>query len=89
MNTKYKIVETEGCTAFAVTINGKNIEDYSEEETIEIMDYIFNKLKEKVKDGSTPFIDMVRAYLSFGSYEYDPVPCEQCGDTVSTTTWEV
>ena len=86
--TKYKIVETTGCTAFDFSINDKSISDYTEEELDEILDYLFIKIKNSLKENTILFNDVVKLFQA-DDWEYDSEPCSQCGDTVSTETWNI
>lgn len=88
MKTKYKIVETTGCTAFSFTINDKEIADIPEQEQEEILNYLFEQIKERIKENNIQLDDVIHLF-HYDDYEYDNEPCEQCGDTVSTTTWNI
>ena len=87
-NTKYKIVETVGCTAFDFTVNSKSVSEYTTEELNQILDYLFIKVKEGVKENTILFEDVVRLF-QYDDWEHDSYVCEQCGDSVSTTTWNI
>lgn len=86
MKTKYKFVETTGCTAFDFSINDKSISDYKNEELDEILNYLFLKVKEGINDNTILFNDVVKLF-QYDDYENDPEPCSQCFDTIQTTTW--
>ena len=89
MNTsKYKIIEYSGCTSFDFQINDVSLSDISPAEQDEILNYLFIKIKEGIKDNSINFKDVVDIfqYSDFGSDEH---ACKQCGDTVSWTKWEI
>jgi len=88
MKTKYKFVQTTGCTAFNFTVNGESIADLSEEKQHEIIDYLLAKLKEEYTQG-TILIGNIVEMFHYDDYEHDPERCDQCGDTVSTTTWNI
>lgn len=88
MNPKYKIKLTEGCTAFNFTINEKSISEYKEEELNEILDYLFVKIKEGIKENTIQFSDVVHSFQP-KDFKYSKEPCGQCGDTVSTTIWKI
>lgn len=88
MDTKYKIVETTGCTAFNFSINDKSISEYSEKELDEILDYLFVKVKEGIKDNTILFQNVVQLF-QYDDYENDPEQCSQCGDNVQSTTWNI
>lgn len=88
MDTKYKIVETTGCTAFDFSINEKSISEYNEKELDEILDYLFIKVKEGIKENTILFENLVHLF-QYDDYEHDPNQCEQCFDTIQTTTWKI
>ena len=88
MNTKYKFVQTTGCTAFDFTVNDESIVDLSEEKQSEIIDYLLIKLKEEYSQG-TILIGNIVEMFQYDDYEHDPERCGQCGDTVSSTTWNI
>ena len=85
---KYKFVETQGCTAFGFTVNDKDLIDISKDEQKVIVDYLCEKMKEKIDNDSMQLQDIVR---SFGVDDWgsDEEPCGQCGDTVSWNIWEI
>ena len=87
-DTKYKFVETTGCTAFDFTVNDKSFSDVSKSEKDEMLNYLFEKIKEGVGEQTILLEDVVKLF-QYDEYEYDPHVCEQCGDTVSTTTWNI
>lgn len=88
METKYKFIETTGCTAFNFTVNDKSVSELSENEYNEMLDYLFVRIKDNIKDKTILFEEVVRLF-QYDDYEYDPNTCEQCGDNVSTTTWNI
>jgi len=87
-DTKYKFIETTGCTAFDFSINDKSISELSNEEIDKILEYILIKVKEEIRENTIQFTDVVKLFQP-SDWEYNPDVCEQCGDTVSTTTWEI
>lgn len=88
METKYKFIETTGCTAFNFTINDKQFSELSEQEYDEMLSYLFVKIKQGIKEQTTLLEDVVKLFQP-DDWEHDPEPCDQCGDTVSTTTWNI
>jgi len=88
METKYKFEEVTGCTAFGFYVNEEPIADISPEKQEEILDYLFVKVKEGIKENSIQ-LERVIHLFQYDDYENDPHVCEQCGDTVSTTTWNI
>ena len=88
MQPKYKIKLTEGCTAFDFSINNISLSEYKEEELNQILDYLFVKVKEGIRENTIQFSDVVHLF-QYNDFRYDKLNCEQCGDSVSTTTWEI
>ena len=88
MKTKYKFIETTGCTAFDFTVNEKSFSVLSNTEYDEMLNYLFEKIKEGIGE-QTILLENVIHLFQYDDYEYDPTVCEQCGDTVSTTTWNI
>jgi hypothetical protein len=86
--TKYKFIETTGCTAFNFTINDKQFSELSEQEYDEMLSYLFVKIKQGIKEQTTLLEDVVKLFQP-DDWEHDPESCDQCGDTVSTTTWNI
>jgi hypothetical protein len=88
MKTKYKFVETTGCTAFDFTVNGNSLSELSEPECDEILEYLFLKIKEGIKE-QTILLENVVQLFQYDDYEYDDYRCESCGDHRSSTTWNI
>lgn len=88
MSTKYKFVRTTGCTAFNFTVNDECIVDIPEEKQEEIIDYLLIKLKERFKENNI-HLEYIVEMFEYDNYEHDPESCDQCGDTVQTTTWNI
>ena len=88
MNTKYKFEETTGCTAFNFTVNDRAFSELSDKEYSEMLDYLFLKVREGINE-QTILLEQVVQLFQYDNYEYDPNICEQCGDSVSTTTWHI
>ena len=53
-----------------------------------MIDYLFVKIKEGLENHEVRFRDIVSLF-QHDELKYDEDPCEQCGDTVSTTTWNI
>lgn len=86
--TKYKFVETTGCTAFNFTVNDREFRELTNEEYDEMLQYLFVKIKEGLGN-QTILLENVVQLFQYDDYEHDPEQCSQCGDTVSTTTWNI
>lgn len=87
-DTKYKFIETTGCTAFSFTVNDKQFSEVSEQEYDEMLSYLFVKVKEGINRQTIRLEDVVKLFQP-DDWEHDPEPCSQCFDTVSTTTWNI
>lgn len=87
-STKYKFEQVEGCTAFNFLVNGETLSDLPEEKQEEILDYLLAKFKEEFKQKSVSISNLVELF-QYDDYEHDDHVCDQCGDTVSTTTWNI
>ena len=88
MSTKYKFEEVTGCTAFNFLVNSKSLFDIAENDQDEILEYLFVKIKESIKENTIQLESVVQLF-QYDDYESDPVQCTQCFDTVSTTTWNI
>jgi hypothetical protein len=86
--TKYKFVISEGCTAFNFTVNDRQFSELTKEEYDEMLDYLFEKVKEGLVE-QTILLENVIQLFQYDDYEYDDHVCESCGDTVSSTTWNI
>lgn len=85
---KYKFVETQGCTAFGFTVNDKDLNDISKDEQKEIVDYLCEKMKEGLDDGTVLFSDIVRAFQT-SDHGWEESSCSQCGDRVYWDIWKL
>jgi len=88
MSTKYKFEEVTGCTAFNFLVNGNSLSDIPKNDQDEILDYLFVKIKEGIKENTIQLESVVQLF-QYDDYEHDDHVCGQCGDTVSTTTWNI
>lgn len=86
--TKYKFIETTGCTAFDFTVNDKSFSELTNEEYEQMLQYLFDKIKEGLSQ-QTILLENVIHLFQYDDYEYDDRVCESCGDTVTTTTWNI
>ena len=86
--TKYKFIETTGCTAFNFTVNDKQFSEVSEQEYSEMLSYLFVKVKEGINRQAILLEDVVKLFQP-DDYEHDPDICEQCGDSITTISWNI
>jgi hypothetical protein len=87
-NTKYVFEEVTGCTAFNFYVNDQPLSEVSLEKQEEILDYLFVKIKEGINENTILYTDVVKLFQP-DDWEYDPNVCEQCGDSISSTTWKI
>ena len=87
-NFKYKFEEVTGCTAFNFYVNEEPISEIPTEKQEEILDYLFVKIKERVRGNTISFQDVVQLF-QYDDYEHDPEPCSSCYDTVEKMTWKI
>ena len=80
-----KIVETSGCTAANLTVDGVSIQDLDE---MEVFDALVPKLRAALQRNEVGLCKIVNLF-QYDSYESDNEPCDQCGDCVSVTTWNL
>ena len=88
MKTKYKIEIIEGSTAFDTVINGVSIVDIPEIEKEELVNYLIDQLKESYKRGEVTLESLIQNF-QYDDYECDGEKCGQCGDTASTTIFNI
>ena len=87
-NFKYKFEEVTGCTAFNFYVNEEPISEIPTEKQEEILDYLFVKIKERVRGNTISFQDVVQLF-QYDDYERDSEPCSSCYDTVEKMTWKI
>ena len=81
-----KIEKSEGCTSFYTLVDGKDLNDFSPEELDLFVDKILATIKERIKQNNIS-IERIIDCIPYDDYSYDSHVCDQCGDTVSRTTW--
>jgi hypothetical protein len=86
--TKYKFIETTGCTAFNFSVNEKSLSELSHEELDKILDYLFVKVKEGINDNTILFPDVVKLFQP-DDWHYGTETCETCGDSIDDMTWNI
>jgi len=85
---KHKFVKTEGCTAYDFTVDGESVADISREKEYAIFDYLIERLRERFDNRNIQLLDVVEMF-EYNDYKYEKEACDQCGDSVSWTTWEI
>lgn len=86
--SKYNIVISEGCTAFYTKINDVHVEDMTKEQQEEFLNYLTLKIKEGILDNTIQLNSIIECF-QYHDYESNGKMCEQCGDSVSKTYWEI
>lgn len=85
---KYKFVETQGCIVSGFTINNEELKNVSKDEQKKIVDYLCEKMKEGLDDGTILFPDIVRAFQT-SDHGMAKEACDQCGDRIYWDIWEI
>jgi hypothetical protein len=67
---------------------GDMMDFINDDEYNEMLNYLFVKIKEGIGEQTTLLEDVVKLFQP-DDWEHDPNICEQCGDSVSTTTWNI
>lgn len=83
-----KFVKTEGCTDYGWTVDGKDLNEVSPEMKEQIFIYLCLRLREAISENNKSLTDLIEIF-DYVDFDYDPAACGQCGDSVSTTTWEI
>ncbi len=83
-----KIIITDGCVAGDTTIDGFSIGEFDKKQFEDFLDKVLAKVREDVMEHAIA-INSVIELMQYDNYESDEEPCDQCGDSVSTTTWEI
>ena len=89
-----KIVISEGCTAYYTTVDGKmlygedNQDVMSEQEIDELVDYLLLRLKEEIKQGCASVNSLIQLF-QYDDYKSDADTCDQCGDSVTRTYYNI
>lgn len=85
---KYAIQINRGCTTFGTIINGKNVDSLTREEHAQFLTYLLDKIREQVYSGEIT-LDSVIELMPSDKEVYDSEICDSCGDTTSSTYWEI
>lgn len=80
VNNKFDSILTRGCIAYGLEINNKMANDYTEEELNDLLFILVRRLA--LDHGNYSIIETL--IETYGIYDCDNTPCEQCGDTVET-----
>lgn len=80
-----KFTKTEGCTAFSEMIGDQRLSDMTDAQILTIRTYLIGKIRDNKDIG---IFDLVSLF-PIEDFEYSKEPCDQCGDSTSTTTWEI
>jgi hypothetical protein len=84
-----KIVITEGCTAYNTTIDGVSLSDLPKKYIEDVLlDKVLSELKKRVLQNNID-INSIIQLIEYDNYESSKEPCDQCGDHVTTTTWNI
>lgn len=82
-----KIVIREGCTSNSIIVDGKQLADYTKQEQDMLIEELIVKMKLGISRGELQICDLIRLF------QYDDFkcaePCDQCGDSSTTTTYNI
>lgn len=81
-----KIIETYGCISSDLTVDDTSMHELSAAQQDAVIERVLNAVRSGIADQTVLFREVLGC-LQYDSCEYDDVPCDQCGDTVTTTTW--
>jgi hypothetical protein len=82
-----KIVKRYGCTAASFTVDGIPYDDLTSEQVQKLEDAIFAAIRKEIADGSSSHYDLIDSVYSNEVTHSES--CEQCGDSVCTTKWDI
>ena len=85
MNSSYNIVHSTGRTVDSLCINNTDIIDMYIEATNILFEFLIQKLKDQYYEGTLSILDVI-SLNQCEEVEYSEA-CEQCGDSIYTTTW--
>ena len=83
-----KIVITEGCTAFDTKIDGISTSDMSKEQLEKAVEIIVQNIRKGIWENTSSLNSAINI-MEYDEYKNDNCYCEQCGDSVSTTIWNI
>jgi hypothetical protein len=86
--SRYNIEIIDGCVAYDTRINGKSINDLTEDEHDQFLEYLLKKIEEGVKNNTVSIQTLIET-LQYDEFEYDKDVCEQCGDQIARTVWNI
>ena len=82
-----KIIETIGCMANDLLIDGKSISEFTPVEYDKLVEFLLLKIKEQLNDDTIILTDIIRLFqeenTTFGEV------CDACDDQVTTTYYEL
>lgn len=81
-----KIIETFGCVSSDLTVDGISMHKLSADQQDAVIIRVLQEIRLGLADGTSLFREVLTC-LQYDKCVYDNVPCDQCGDTVTTTTW--
>lgn len=75
----------QGCTAYNTLINDTPVADYGE---LKLIDELLPKIKEGIQNGTISINNVIELF-QYDSFEQEEESCETCGDSVSTTIYNI
>ena len=83
-----KIIQHSTCMDESWTVDGKDLFEMDKTETDNFLQYLLIKVQDHISEGSLFVTDLIKLF-QYDEVDFDSESCDQCGDTSSTTTWEV
>lgn len=78
-----KVNWTRGCVTTCLSVDGKNYDDYTEQEKAELRQNVITWLSKN--EDKVPTEDLLELILEMaGEYECSDEPCECCGDFIDS-----
>ena len=82
-----KIEVYQGCTANDTVIDGKSVSDMTSSERDMIVEELLQKAKEAIMRNEVQMIDLIEMF-QYEDFTVGPM-CDQCGDNVTTTIYNL
>jgi len=83
-----KFIEYSGCITGGYTVDGRDLNDLSQEEIDSITDYLLAKIKEMVQEKELDLFALVRLF-DYDDFKSSDEPCDQCNDYSSETIYKI
>ena len=82
------IIISEGCTSFYTKVDDRFLDEIDQEEYNNLVDYLLEKVKIHINERTILIDDLIKLF-QYKHIEYDEDICDQCGDDVVRTYFEI